>query len=112
MLEDDGLNSIEERELKEALRRVEPREGFDQRVMARIHGGPAKHPVRRFTAWATAAAMTCASLAGVAMYRQNLEERKGKEARDQLVLALRITGKKLDAVRNTINQNEEANQTQ
>lgn len=93
---------FEDDDLKRVLQRVDPAPGFDQRVLARLNA-PAKPRRQRFTAWAAAAGLSFASLAGIAVYQQHLEQRKGAEARDQLVLALRITGKKLDAVRNTIN---------
>jgi hypothetical protein len=104
---------FEDDDLKHALRRVEPPAGFDQRVLARLDQQPSRQrrTAPRFTAWVTAAGLSFASLAGVAIYQHQLEQRKGMEARDQLMLALRITGKKLDAVRTTIN-NEEQGQTQ
>ncbi len=103
MLEDD---------LKAALRPVDPPAGFEQRVLARL-GDPGRGNARqhiaspgRFTAWAAAAGMAFASIGGIAIYRHQQEQRRGLEARDQLLLALQITGKKLDAVRNRINTNE------
>jgi hypothetical protein len=104
MLEDD---------LKAALRPVEPPEGFEQRVMARLDsgGGSMHRPVRTFSAWAAAAGLAFASVAGIAVYNKQQEQRRGLEARDQLILALQITGKKLDAVRKQINNsNHEAQQ--
>jgi hypothetical protein len=98
---------FEDDDLKQALRRVEPPDGFDQRVLARLE--PSRQHRRtapRFTAWVTAAGLSFASLGGIAIYQHQLEQRKGMEARDQLMLALRITGKKLDAVRSTINNEE------
>lgn len=100
MLEDD---------LRAALRPVDPPEGFEQRVMARLDsgGGPVRRPAARaFSSWAAAAAgLAFASVAGIAVYNHQQEQRRGLEARDQLVLALQITGKKLDAVRTQINNN-------
>ncbi len=103
MLEDD---------LKAALRPVDPPEGFEQRVMARLNGDGST--VRRSfsSAWkAAAAGLAFASVAGIAVYnhKQQQEQRRGLEARDQLILALQITGKKLDAVRTQINSNNPSN---
>jgi hypothetical protein len=98
---------FEDDDLKHALRRVEPPPGFDQRVLARLdQPSRQRRTAPRFTAWVTAAGLSFASLAGVAIYQHQLEQRKGMEARDQLMLALRITGKKLDVVRSTINTEE------
>jgi len=101
MLEDD---------LRAALRRVDPPEGFEHRVLARIERAerPAGLAPRRFPAWAAAAGLAFASIAGVAVYheRQVKERERGMAARDQLVLALQITGKKLDSVRNQINYSD------
>lgn len=107
MLEDD---------LKAALRPVDPPEGFEQRVMARLdRDGERRGPVvqRSFSsAWkAAAAGLAFASVAGIAVYnhQQQEQQRRGLEARDQLILALQITGKKLDAVRTQINSNNPTN---
>jgi hypothetical protein len=104
MLEDD---------LRAALRPVDPPEGFEHRVLARIEQQKSAVAVtpRRFPAWAAAAGLAFASLAGVAVYhdRQVKERERGMAARDQLVLALQITGKKLDTVRNQINYSDSNN---
>lgn len=92
-----------ENDLKEALRRVDPPAGFEQRVLARLaRESSASRQPSRFTAWATAAGLAFASLGGVAIY-QHQQQRKAEQARDQLVLALRITSQKLDIVRSRIN---------
>jgi hypothetical protein len=95
-----------ENDLKEALRQVDPPAGFEQRVLARLarESSVARQP-SRFTAWATAAGLAFASLGGVAMYQhQQQQQRKAEQARDQLVLALRITSQKLDVVRERVNR--------
>jgi hypothetical protein len=100
---------FEDDDLKQALRRVEPPPGFDQRVLARLDEQLSRQQRRtapRLTAWVTAAGLSFASLGGIAIYQHQLEQRKGMQARDQLMLALRITGKKLDVVRSTINNEE------
>ncbi len=90
-----------EDELKNALRREEPPAGFAERVLTR-----AAAPKRRWSftglfgtrgvRWALAGALTLV-LAGAGLeYRQHEEERaRGEAARAQLMLALRITGTKL-----------------
>lgn len=102
-----------ENDLREALRQVGAPAGFEQRVLARLSsldrsGRPASPRPSRFTAWATAAGLAFASFGGVAIYRDR-QERKALHARDQLVLALRVTSQKLDVVRNRINTNSREN---
>lgn len=99
-----------ENDLKEALRQVDPPPGFEQRVLSKladqkrlaressVSGRPS-----RFTAWATAAGLAFASLGGVAIYQYQQQQRAIK-ARDQLLLALRVTSQKLDVIRARINQ--------
>ena len=94
-----------EDDLKLALRRVDPPEGFERRVLARLPGAPppARRREHRLAAWAVAAGLIFASFGGVAVYQQYQQQRRALEARDQLLLALRVTGQKLDEVRNHIN---------
>ena len=105
---------FEDDDLKQALRRVDPPAGFEHRVMARLHdaGAGVRRPERRrLTAWVAAAAMSCASIAGIAVYHQEREERARQEkamaARDQLIQALQITSRTLDTVREQINNGNE-----
>ncbi len=92
-----------ENDLKQALRQVDPPAGFEQRVLARLaRESAATRQPSRFTAWATAAGLAFASLGGVAIYQQQ-QQRRAMEARDQLLLALRVTSEKLDVVRSRIN---------
>jgi hypothetical protein len=90
-----------ENDLKDALRRVEPPAGFEQRVFARL--ARESSPRKRFTTWATAAGLAFASLGGIVIYQQQQQQRKAEEAHEKLVLALRITGQKLDVIRARIN---------
>ena len=97
------MNRLEE-ELRKALQRVEPPKGFAERVLARAasESRPQRtKPHRLFgwfgasrIRWATACAL-CVVLAtsGVLYHREHT--RKGEEAKEQLMLALRITGSKL-----------------
>jgi hypothetical protein len=97
-----------ENDLKEALRQVDPPPGFEQRVLARLarESAAAHRRPSRFTAWAAAAGLAFASLGGVAIYQYQQQQRAIK-ARDQLLLALRITSQKLDVVRSRINSTNE-----
>jgi len=99
-----------------AMRREEPPEGFTARVMARVKAEEAERsaavgvpaPARLGLAarirsafrvpqlrWATALAAIVLAV-GVTEYRSETEKRaEGERARDQVMLALRITGGKL-----------------
>ena len=83
-------------ELKAALRRKEPPEGFTERVMAAIdRAGVAAEPPRRRWRYAAAAAMLVAVLAGGEAYRV-------VRAKQQMLTALHITSAKLRDARNHV----------
>ncbi|MGA3096687.1 MAG: anti-sigma factor [Bryobacteraceae bacterium] len=99
-----------EDELREALRREEPPEGFVGRVMARIQsreqaadGPETSGPWGRLSAafraprlrWATACAAVALLVGGLEYRAQRMERAEGERARRQVMLALRITGSKL-----------------
>ena len=110
-----------DKELKGALRRRGPPGGFTERVLARIAAEDAAQSVpqreswlRFFTQslvrWAAAAALAGALIAGGIQYRRVQRERaEGEAAKRQLMLALRIAGRKLQLAKakvNEINRNE------
>lgn len=94
--------------LRQALRREEPPEGFAARVMRRVSAEAPPAPVQPGLAdrlrnafrlprlrWATAFAAVALAV-GAVQYRDALERRaQGERARDQVMMALRITGDKL-----------------
>jgi negative regulator of sigma E activity len=101
--------------LREALRREEPPDGFAERVMARVKVEDARQATkvthkgggypglsywlaafrRPHLRWATALAGVVLAV-GAVEYRNQMERRaEGERARDQVMLALRITGGKL-----------------
>lgn len=91
-------------ELREALRREEPPEGFAERVLARIERRPERAPAWRgwlagFRAprlrWATAFATLALVIGGVEYRNWAVEQAEGERAKEQVMLALRITGSKL-----------------
>ncbi len=100
--------------LREALRREDPGPEFTARVLAAAAGAQPKqswwrtfvsgfHPAK--WRWATVGALACALLVGGGIeYRHQQEERQGRQAKEQLVLALRIAGSKLNAARNRVQQ--------
>ena len=107
-----------DQELKNALQRQEAPKGFSDRVLARLaQQGPAAKPraswlnvfTQPFVRWATAAAMCAALIAGGLYYRQvqikaERERAQGEAAKQQLVLALRIAGSKLQLAKAKVNE--------
>jgi hypothetical protein len=89
-----------EDELRKALRRKQPPEGFAERVLSKTETVPrgvwfnvfVRHGLR----WALAGVMCLLLLAVGIRYRQAKEEyTRGEAAKTQLMLALRITADKL-----------------
>ena len=97
-----------ERQLRNSLGRVEPPAGFADRVLASL-AQPARLAPRRplWTAprWAVAAALAVV-VAGGSFFYQRQEQARAEAARDQLLLALRITGKQFDHLRKQVNPQE------
>ena len=92
-----------ERDLLDALRTKSPPAGFASRVMSRLPIEKREH-FRPFTLrllatrWVAAGlTLLVAGSASVTMYRHWQYLERGREANEQLMLALRITGSKLQA---------------
>jgi hypothetical protein len=115
-----------DQELKNALQRQEAPEGFSERVLARLaqQNSPQAKPraswrnffTQPFVRWATAAAMCTALIAGGLHYRQvqlkaERERAQGEAAKQQLVLALRIAGSKLQLAKAKVHETN-TNETQ
>jgi hypothetical protein len=101
-----------EQELKKALRRVEPPAGFAERVLARAakeKAEPARVRVRwpwfgmMGMRWAVTCAL-CVVIAGSAMVYQHERNEKGERAKQELMLALRITSSKLQIATEGVRQ--------
>ena len=98
--------------LREALRRQDPPEGFAARLMQRLPSRDREGAVVRTMApprwsfrlrWAVALAAAIVLLVAGAEYRRQRLQRVAEErARDQVMLALRITGSKLRMVQERI----------
>jgi ABC-type xylose transport system permease subunit len=110
-----------EMKLKQALARSDPPEGFAERVMDRVARGeapqpqPSRWPLLGWLlapAWRTALAGALACLllltAGLAYREHRLrlkaeaERARAEQAREELILALRITGVQLNRARNIV----------
>jgi hypothetical protein len=82
-----------ENDLKHALRRQSPAPGLADRVLARIHEPePRKRPV-----WwrAAAASVTLAAILGGYTTHKVIERRRGLEAKEQVLKAMRIASEKV-----------------
>jgi len=83
-----------ENDLKRALHRESPAPGFASRVLARIDSQP--EPRHRPAWWrAAAASVTLATLLGGYTTYRVYEHRKGERAREQVLLAMKITSEKV-----------------
>jgi hypothetical protein len=94
-----------EQQLKKALQCVEPPAGFAERVLARAARGEKRNAeprpwLQRFGAsgwrWAAVGAL-CAALAISGLVYHRERQKQGEQAKEQLMLALRITSSKLQA---------------
>jgi hypothetical protein len=95
-------NDIDE-QLKRALRRCEPPEGFSDRVLARVQGEapPTQRSIWTLwrmpsLRWAAVAALVAVAVTGIGyQIHERQEEAEARVAKQQVMLALRITGSKL-----------------
>lgn len=103
-----------EKELREALRPVDPGEDFTARVLARVSAEPATAAARDSLAarlapgrqlWiplALAASLAAVLVLGVQWHQRR--ELRGLEARRELIEALRVTSQKLDLAYRLVNR--------
>lgn len=100
-----------ERKLRSAMQRREAPLGMKQRVLARARERrQAQHGRWWMVQRIAASALLATIFGGIAVYKQvqerALEHKKGEEARDQVLVALRITHKTLDRVSDRVNDHE------
>ena len=112
MSENHAIRELERR-LRAALEAVDPGEGFTPRLMARIAAEPAlaARPPRAgaVAGWLTfglAASVVLAVLIAHEWQVRRLEQ--GREARRQLIEALRVTDEKLNLAYRAVNTQESA----
>lgn len=91
-----------EQELRRALGRIEPGKDFSALVYSRP---PVTFWSRSRGMMALAAALILMLLVPAAVLQYQARERRGREARDQLITALRITGSKLQKTRQMVERN-------
>jgi hypothetical protein len=108
------MNDLEQ-ELRAALRRCDPSEGFAERVLALLPGenkraAQAWHFAWPVLRWAIAAVL-CVGVAigiGYRVHEQRIEAAQGLAARQQVMMALQITGSKLRVARQKVKAVERA----
>ena len=112
-MSEDAEKGDLERRLRSALRAVDPGEGFTPRVMARIAAEPVHvlraarvGPVASWLAFGLAASVVLAVLLAHEWQARRLEQ--GREARRQLIEALRVTDEKLNLAYRVVNSREGA----
>jgi hypothetical protein len=89
-------------QLREALRRQEPSEGFAERVIARA-GAPKRTAWKPWMAAAAAAVLVAAPVA-YEHHQTRVREDAALKARDEAILALQITAEKLNILRDKMQQ--------
>ena len=94
-----------EQELRSALSHEKPPAGFADRVLASLDAAPVRTPVPHTRVWrGLAAAAVLAAVIGGWGLRTIAERRAGERARDEVLLALRITSDKLQDARKHVNE--------
>jgi hypothetical protein len=109
-----------EDKLKHALQHVEPPAGFANRVLALAAKAEKDQQKRRriwsgFFAtgglrWAAACVLCVLLAASGALYEHDMQRRRGEAAKEQLMLALRITGSKLQIAQQSLKELDSSNQ--
>ena len=107
-IERDEMELAEfERQLHQAMQRRTAPIGLKQRVLARARE---RLHSQRGRLWmlqrVAASAVLAAVFGGFAAYHQAEERRKGEEAREQVLTAMRITNKTLNRVSNRLADND------
>jgi hypothetical protein len=97
-----------EKELREQLQARSAPDGFTDRVMARIPAGRTPRPLGQpLWRWAAVAAVLAVTALG-GMEHERQQRIAGERAREQVLLALRITGITLHQVQSKVRQGSAA----
>lgn len=93
------MNDLEN-QLREALRRQDPSEGFAERVMAQIpHGRQSRAWSRQ---WLAVAAAACVAVVGVGSWNQHQREAQGEQAKQELIYALSVASNSLQLTKQMV----------
>jgi hypothetical protein len=108
-----------EEELKKALSRQEPSADFTERLLTRVAEADANKKVNFWrTLWSAptwrlgvaTTAVALLMLAGGGVYQQHEHEVKGMAAKRQLLLAMQITGDKLQRIQEQVKESTQETQ--
>jgi hypothetical protein len=93
----DSMDDLE-RELQHSMVRLPAPPGLKRKIMARKRARDAERTRHRVVFWQRLAAslVLCAAAGGAVAWHNVQERRKGEEARQQVMAALRIAGRALD----------------
>ena len=100
-------------DLRNALRRVEPPAGYAERGMQNVRDDrnvrlkPDATNVRASSRWSWAVAATLVVALGGGVWYRAEEQRRGEEAKRQVLLSLNIAGSKLRAIEIKVNNHGE-----
>jgi hypothetical protein len=98
-MSDDDLD----KQLREALRTVDPGEQFTRGVLSRVANDAMSDRTRAPLRWQWAAAVAAVALGTAAVAGWEARRAHGLEARRQLIEALQVTGEKLDLASRAVN---------
>jgi hypothetical protein len=87
-----------ERQLSEALKRVEPPDWFEAKVLAATKRDARPSWFTGWLRWASAMAAVVVLVVGVTWQRERVERQRGEAAKAQLAMALKITSVKLQQI--------------
>lgn len=101
------MKNIED-ELREALRPPDVPAGFANRVLAKLPEAypplGSRPPLRRVAIWASALLICAGSVTGLEIERARQQRARGEKAREDVMLALRIAGTKLNQAQSHVRQ--------
>ena len=97
-----------EHDLRKTLRRREPPPGFAGRVLARTREIDERSERRSAWGWSWRWVMIAATVAmlvvGISLYQEHQRQLQAEKSKEQLMLALRITGLKLHVMQEKLSQ--------
>ncbi len=97
-----------EDQLREALRPPDVPAGFKNRVLAKLPEAyppaPRHSVLRRVAVWAAVMVVVAGSITGLQLERAHEQRARGEKAREEVMLALRITGTKLNQAQSHVRQ--------
>lgn len=93
-----------EQDLRDALSRRDPPEGFVERVLSRAGTGARGPHVVSGIGWVAAAAAALILTVGLVFDSGRIEQARGEQAKQEVLLALRVAGRTLNEVEQRVRQ--------